>query len=111
MNNKNPQQLTVINNLDELLQALEKKSTLITTPSNAIVYMGLLYIEQMLEISAYTYPQVYDIFLLNTQDNAAICHLAIRGKIKNILFTGNSEMYLKLKNLADNTHVTLSTNN
>ena len=91
----------VINNLDELLIALESadKKT-ITTPDNAISYMGLLYIEQMLEIAYQTHKNVYEEFLLNAKDNAAICHLAIKGKIKHILFTGNKEMFLKLSDIA-----------
>ena len=111
MSSSNLQSAVIVNNLDELLQALAAKSALITTPPNAIFYMGLLYIEQMLEIAAKTYPKVYDSFLLNTQDNSAICHLALKGKIKNILFTGSNRMYFKLKNLADNDQIKLSLSN
>jgi hypothetical protein len=104
-------QVVIINNLEELLAALRTNSEIITTPPTAIFYMGLLYIEHMVELASHTYPEVYKKFLLNVQDDAAICHLALKGKIRNILFTGNNIIYKKLKNLAASAQITLYLNN
>lgn len=94
--------IRIINNTEELLAVLaEDNEQMITTPQNAIRYMGLAYIEQMLAEAFRAYPQVYQRFLLNVSDDAAICHQALKGGIKHILFTGSEEMFLKLKNIAD----------
>ena len=108
MNQQDVKHPFIINTLDELMLALENpKKTIISTPEDAISYMGLLYIEQMLELAAHTHKNVYERFILNTKDNAAICHLAIKGKIKYILFTGNKERFLKLADIAKTSHKTL----
>lgn len=105
MNQQDIKHAFVINNLDELILALENPNKIIiTTPEDAVSYMGLLYIEQMLELASQTHKNIYERFVLNTKDNAAICHLAIKGKIKHILFSGNKEMFLKLANIAETSH-------
>ena len=108
MNQQDIKHAFIINNFDELVLALKKAdNTIITTPEDAISYMGLLYIEQMLELAAQSYEDVYKRFILNTKDNAAICHLALKGKIKHIVFAGNKEMFLKLAEIATNSQKTL----
>jgi hypothetical protein len=108
MNQQSIKHAFIINNFEELILALkDSDKNIITTSEDAIYYMGLLYIEQMLELASKNYEDVYKRFLLNTKDNAAICHLALKGKIKYILFTGNEEMFLKLAAIAGNLQKTL----
>lgn len=95
-------QIKIINNLKELMLALNDESSyMITAPANAIYYMGLPYIEQMLEQASKDFPQIYDRFILDVQDDGAICHQALGGLVRHILFTGSQKMYHKLKTLAD----------
>lgn len=108
MNQHDIKHAFIINNFEELIFTLkESDKSIITAPEDAIYYMGLLYIEQMLELASKNYEDVYKRFLLNTKDNAAICHLALKGKIKHILFTGNKEMFLKLAAIAKKLQKTL----
>jgi len=73
MNQQDIKHAFIINNFDELVLALKKAdNTIITTPEDAISYMGLLYIEQMLELAAQSYEDIYKKTILNTKDNAAI---------------------------------------
>ena len=60
MNNK---KIVIVNNLEELLLTLKaNKAIYISVPNSAVFYMGLLYIEKMLEIASKDFPKVYQYF-------------------------------------------------
>lgn len=99
-------QAVIINNLEEA-KLLLKQGQNITLPENACNYMGLPYIEALLAGCEHKFPDIYDRFILDITANPTLLSAVLRGKIKNIRFTGEQNIFAKLVTMANKFPVNL----
>jgi hypothetical protein len=100
MSIKNDQIIRVSTLEDLQMQLSSKTDSFISLPENAIFYMGLSYIEAMLDRCKQSNAQTYEKFILDVADDHGTCIKGFQTSIKNFLVRGSDEACMKLKSIA-----------